>query len=43
MADVGGAERLAARLLGEVEECGLSEVSIFPSIHTTTNICNRRY
>lgn len=24
--DAGGAERLGARLLGEVEECGLSEV-----------------
>lgn len=25
--DAGGAERLGARSLGEVEECGLSEVS----------------
>ena len=27
MADAGGAERLGGRLLGEVEECGLSEVN----------------
>jgi hypothetical protein len=36
--DAGGAERLGARLVGEVEECGLSEVSstIKDQVHVLT-------